>query len=65
MLTVLVVLQIVFLILKLCKKIDWHWGWVAAPTWIGLTLIVLEILFVLFLAGAFMALPLEMINVVL
>lgn len=26
-------LFIVFLILKLCKVIDWSWWWVTAPLW--------------------------------
>lgn len=39
------VLQIVFIVLKLRGKIDWTWGWVLAPTWIG------AILAVLFLIG--------------
>lgn len=28
-------LQIVFIVLKLCKIINWSWWWVLAPTWIG------------------------------
>jgi hypothetical protein len=28
------VVQVVFLILKLCKVIDWAWIWVLAPMWI-------------------------------
>lgn len=27
------VLQIVFIVLKLCGVIDWKWGWVLSPTW--------------------------------
>ena len=27
------VLFIVFLVLKLCKLIDWSWWWVTAPLW--------------------------------
>ena len=30
------VLQIVFIILKLCKVINWSWFWVLAPIWIDL-----------------------------
>lgn len=33
-------LQIAFIVLKLCKVIDWSWVWVLAPTWIGLILMV-------------------------
>ena len=34
---------IVFLVLKLCKVIDWSWWWVTAPLWIsaGIGLIIL------------------------
>lgn len=28
------VVQVIFLILKLCKVIDWAWIWVLAPLWI-------------------------------
>ena len=33
-------LQIAFIVLKLCKVIDWSWVWVLAPTWISLILVV-------------------------
>ena len=26
-------LQVAFIVLKLCKIIDWSWWWVLAPTW--------------------------------
>lgn len=29
------ILQIVFIILKLCGVIDWSWWWVLAPMWIS------------------------------
>lgn len=29
-------LQIAFIVLKLCKVINWSWVWVLAPTWISL-----------------------------
>ena len=32
-------LQVAFIVLKLCKVIDWPWVWVLAPTWISLTLV--------------------------
>ena len=39
------VLQIVFIVLKLCGLINWSWLWVLSPTWIGaaivLTLIII------------------------
>ena len=31
-------LQIAFIILKLCKVINWSWWWVLAPTWIPLAI---------------------------
>ena len=34
-------LQIAFIVLKLCKVIDWSWWWVLAPTWGTLALIAL------------------------
>lgn len=37
-------LTIVFLILKLCKVIDWSWWWVLAPSWIPLALVLLLII---------------------
>lgn len=33
-------LQIAFIVLKLCKVINWSWWWVLAPTWIGLVIVV-------------------------
>lgn len=33
-------LQVVFIVLKFCKIIDWSWVWVLAPTWIGLLIAV-------------------------
>lgn len=33
-------LQIAFIVLKLCKVINWSWVWVLAPTWISLILVV-------------------------
>lgn len=36
-------LGIAFIVLKLCKVIDWSWWWVTLPFWGGI---------VLFLAGA-------------
>lgn len=34
-------LQVAFIVLKLCKVIDWSWLWVLAPTWGAVVLIVL------------------------
>lgn len=32
-------LQVAFIILKLCHVIDWSWWWVLAPTWISVLLV--------------------------
>lgn len=29
-------LTIVFIVLKLCKVIDWSWWWVLSPLWISI-----------------------------
>lgn len=34
------VLTIVFMVLKLCKVINWRWIWVFAPVWLSLALAV-------------------------
>lgn len=34
-------LQIVFIVLKLCRVIDWPWIWVLTPTWVTLALIII------------------------
>lgn len=43
-------LAIVFIVLKLCKIINWSWIWVLSPIWISLCLlaIILIILFIKF-----------------
>ncbi len=43
-------LQIVFIVLKLCKVINWSWFWVLSPLWISLiiTLIILIFLWRIF-----------------
>lgn len=40
------VLQVVFIVLKLCGLIDWSWWWVWSPTWIGLGLLAFLLLIV-------------------
>ena len=37
-------LQIAFIVLKLCKVINWNWVWVLSPTWITLCLVILFVL---------------------
>ena len=34
-------LGVVFITLKLCKVIDWHWAWVLAPIWAPIALALL------------------------
>ena len=29
------ILQVAFVVLKLCHVINWKWAWVLAPTWIS------------------------------
>ena len=43
----LTLLQIAFIVLKLCKVIDWSWWWVLAPTWIPTALVILVVLIVI------------------
>ena len=42
-------LQVAFIVLKLCKVINWSWLWVLAPTWISIILVILYILFLCWL----------------
>lgn len=39
-----VVLFLIFLVLKLCKVINWSWWWVTSPLWIGLILIIVTVI---------------------
>ena len=34
-------LQVAFIVLKLCNVIDWSWWWVLAPTWVTLAQVLL------------------------
>lgn len=34
-------LQIAFIVLKLCKVINWSWVWVLAPLWINIILVII------------------------
>lgn len=40
-------LTIVFIVLKLCKIINWSWVWVLAPTWIPIALVLIYFVAVL------------------
>ena len=44
-------LQIAFIVLKLCGVIDWKWIWVLAPTWIAIILVIVIVLIVLKIAN--------------
>lgn len=37
-------LQVAFIVLKLCNVIDWSWWWVLAPTWITIAFVLLLII---------------------
>lgn len=41
------VLTIVFVVLKLCKVINWSWWWVLSPIWISLAIFCIILAFVL------------------
>lgn len=41
-------LFIVFLILKLCKVIDWSWWWITSPIWILIILAIVGTVFNLY-----------------
>lgn len=45
-------LAIVFIVLKLCKVIDWSWWWVLGPLWIP-SAIVLVVVIIFFAAEFF------------
>lgn len=40
-------LQVAFIILKLCHVIDWSWWWVLAPTWISYLILVIILIVIL------------------
>lgn len=43
-------LFLIFLILKLCKVINWSWWLITMPLWIGFTIYILCIILILMLA---------------
>lgn len=43
-------LGIVFIVLKLCKVINWSWIWVLSPFWIGAILFVLLVIILLIIS---------------
>ena len=42
-------LTIVFLVLKLCKIINWKWIWVFAPVWVSLTVALIAFIILIIL----------------
>ena len=43
-------LTIVFVVLKLCKVIDWSWLWVLSPIWISAALILIIVVIMIIYA---------------
>ena len=43
------ILGIVFVVLKLCKVIQWSWLWVLAPFWISAIIFVISFVIIIFL----------------
>ena len=43
------VLLIVFIILKLCRVINWSWFWVLSPLWVSIIIYILLIIFIKFM----------------
>ena len=43
-------LTVAFVVLKLCKVIDWPWVWVLSPVWISCALILITVI-VIFIVG--------------
>lgn len=41
------VLQIVFIILKLCHVINWSWIWVLSPLWISTIILILFVIIII------------------
>jgi hypothetical protein len=37
-------LTIIFIVLKLCKVINWSWIWVLSPIWIGFAALILFVI---------------------
>ena len=45
------VLQVAFVVLKLCGVIDWSWFWVLSPTWIPIAILVIIFIIAIFFTG--------------
>lgn len=42
-------LQVAFIVLKLCKVIDWSWLWVLSPIWISMAILLVCIIIATFI----------------
>ena len=45
------VLQVAFIVLKLCGVIDWSWFWVLSPIWIDIALLIIVFIIAIFFTG--------------
>lgn len=45
-------LTIAFIVLKLCKVIDWSWWWVLSPLWIPAVAFVITLLIIVVIGAA-------------
>ena len=41
-------LQVAFIVLKLCKVINWSWWWVLSPLWVSIILLIFAIIIYIF-----------------
>ena len=41
-------LQVAFIVLKLCKVINWSWWWVLSPLWVSIILLIIGIIIYIF-----------------
>lgn len=41
-------LQLIFLVLKLCKLINWSWLWVISPMWILIILAIIHTMIIIY-----------------
>jgi glucan phosphoethanolaminetransferase (alkaline phosphatase superfamily) len=46
-------LTIVFIVLKLCKVIEWSWIWVLSPLWIPILIVILVLIIIFIFAIIF------------
>ena len=46
-------LQVAFIVLKLCGVIEWSWWWVLAPTWASIVFVVILLVVLVWLDDKF------------